>query len=129
MMPRVAGIAGTLAAIALIAMAPPAISQTTGVFAPPVVSGGLSGVAPGDGFGEGLFGEGLRDGRLDGLDGIQSANPFSADARRKGLVSGLTLAMELFIDRPRDLLVIGIIGNFDNNISTLPNNLSLGRRP
>ncbi|MEM8590147.1 MAG: hypothetical protein AAGG65_18975 [Pseudomonadota bacterium] len=124
MMPRVAGIAGTLAAIAMIAMAPPAISQTSGVFAPPVVSGGLAGVAPGDG-----FGEGLADGRLDGLDSIQSTDPFSAEARRKGLVSGLSLAMELFIDRPRDLLVIGIIGNFDNNISTLPNNLSLGRRP
>ena len=124
MMPRFAGIAGTLAAVAMIATAPPALSQTSGVFAPPVVSGGLSGVAPGGG-----FGEGLAEGRLDGLDGIQPANPFSAEARRKGLVSGLSLAMELFIDRPRDLLVIGIIGNFDNNISTLPNNLSLGRRP
>ena len=123
-MPRVARIAGTVAAVAMISISQPAISQTSGVFAPPVVSGGLSGMTPGD-----SFGEGLSETRLDGLDGIQPANPFLAEVRRKGLVGGLSLAMELFIDRPRDLLVVGIIGNFDRNISTLPNNLSLGRRP
>lgn len=111
-MPHVTRFAGVVSAVAIIGMAQPGAAQPSAAFAPPVVAGGLAGAMPVDSFDERHF-----EATLDGPTGIQPANPVAAEARRQGLIDGLTVAMEIFIDQPTTLLFGGILrSSNDNNI-------------